>query len=100
VAAQKLGIGTMETLRKLVRQAQVDASQVAWPADEALSVGSRAALDGHGSPAYVASETLDIFSEKFQALPVTTNVGGWLVLQVSAAAAVCVAFPVTMLEMR
>jgi len=56
-AAQKLGIGTMETLRTLVRQAQVDASQVAWPADEALSRGSRAALDGHGRPAYVASET-------------------------------------------
>ena len=54
----------MQTLRKLVRQAQVDTSQVAWPADEALPVGLGKRLDGQGSPAYVASETLDIFSEK------------------------------------
>jgi len=54
----------METLRKLARQAQMDASQAAWPADEALPVGLGQRLDGHGSPAYVASETPDIFSEK------------------------------------
>src|ERR1700730_12449730 len=56
-ASHKVASGTMETLRTLVQQAQVDASQVAWPADEALSRGSRAALDGHGRPAYVASQT-------------------------------------------
>ena len=42
-AAKKLGIGTMETPCKLVRQAQMDASQVAWPAGEGPSRGSRAA---------------------------------------------------------
>jgi hypothetical protein len=56
----------METLRKLARQAQMDASQATWPADEALPAGLGQRLDGHGSPAYVASETPDIFSEKFQ----------------------------------
>jgi hypothetical protein len=48
VAAKKLGIGTMETPRKLVRQAQVGASQVAWPADEALPVVLGSALTAMG----------------------------------------------------
>jgi hypothetical protein len=99
VAAQKLGIGTMETLRKLVRQAQVDASQVAWPADEALPVGLGQRLTAMGVRRTLPPK-LSYLLRKFRRLPVTTNVGGWLVLQVSAAAAVCVMFPVTMLEMR
>jgi hypothetical protein len=99
VAARKLGIGTMETPRKLARQAQVDASRVAWPADEALPVGLGQRLTAMGVRRTLPPK-LGYLLRKFRRLPVTTNVGGWLVLQVSAAAAVCVMFPVTMLEMR
>ena len=48
MAAQKLSIGTMETPRKLARQAQVDASRVAWPADEAFPWVSGSALTAMG----------------------------------------------------
>jgi hypothetical protein len=65
-----------------------------------MGLGQR--LDGHGSSAYVASETLATFLRKFQAFACDherRRRPGWY-RRVSATPAVGAMFPVTMLEMR